>query len=68
MDLTKEQKQELQRIVGDKYANGAFAGMIFNAVINEGSVGMEEAIARALDVRLKMKSMAAEDYSDVPEV
>lgn len=66
--MNKEQKEELNRIVMDKYSSGAFAGMVFNATIQKPDVNIEDLILAALQVRLTMKEMVKEDYSDVPKL
>ena len=33
VELTTKEKELLKQIVGDKFSNGAFAGMVFNAVV-----------------------------------
>ncbi len=64
--LTSEQKTLLQQIVNDKFAAGPFAGMIFNATVQEESqhdpVALQdripELIQNALQIRLYMKGLA----------
>ena len=54
-------KQLLKNIMDDKFSNGAFTGMIFNAQINAMTNGQvmstELLIEKALDIRLKALEM-----------
>lgn len=55
MELTKEQKDLLDVIMNDKYANGAFCGMIYNQVTKSDAysdAAIESEIILALRIRL----------------
>jgi len=62
VELNKEQKDELKRILDDKYSHGAFVGMItniyFNHVQTDNPIGADEIINQALLIRLQAKKMA----------
>ena len=55
--LTQDEELLLGEIEANKYANGPFAGMIFNA-IKKDNLTIEGLIQLALKVRVKMRDMA----------
>jgi hypothetical protein len=60
--MDNEQKQLLKTIMDDKFSNGAFCGMIFNAQVDAATKGQtvstEYLIERALSIRLKALEMS----------
>ena len=55
--LTKDEELLLGEIEENKYANGPFAGMIFNA-IRKDNMTIEDLIKLALKVRVVMRDMS----------
>jgi hypothetical protein len=60
--LNEQQQGLLKAIMIDKFSNGAFCGMVFNAYIqnmlNNGTTDIEGLIATALNVRLKAMELS----------
>ena len=68
-EYTQKELELLHEIMTNKYANGAFAGMIFNACIANRDLTTDEAIQKALQVRLKLQQVADkhEEKLQLPE-
>lgn len=58
MALNKEQKELLKQIVSDKFAIGAWTGMVYNAKIANPNASLEYLMELALEVRLKAVELA----------
>ena len=62
IELTQQEKDLLDVIMNDKFAQGAFCGMIFNAVEKYGISNsielIDEQIKLALDVRLRAMELS----------
>ena len=58
MTLTQDEKDLLASIMEDKYAVGAFSGMVFNAVISNKDMTTEEVLKKALEVRLELRRLS----------
>lgn len=56
--LTSEEVLLLREIEDNKYANGPFAGMIFNAYVQHPGSNIDELIKSALAVRIRMKQLS----------
>lgn len=59
MELTREQKDLLDVIMNDKYANGAFCGMIFNSV-DKLDIPNDELIDLQIQLALRVRLRAME--------
>lgn len=59
MELTKQEKDLLDIIMTDKYANGAFCGMIFND-ISKRDTDSQEIIDLSIKLALKVRIRAME--------
>ena len=64
MELTRDQKDLLDVIMNDKYANGAFCGMIFNSLAQrsmspkEAELAIDMMIQYALMIRLRAMELS----------
>ena len=59
--MEEKQKELLSTIMNDKFARGAFAGMIFNQWESGGDFNLQtldEIIERALTVRLRLEELS----------
>lgn len=58
MELTQEEKKLLKDIMSNKYSNGSFAGMIFNAVLSTDKTP-DEVVKVALSTRVRLDYLAS---------
>ena len=58
IEFSKEELDLLKAIVNDKFAVGAFSGMVFNALIERQSDNIDYHLQQALRVRLRLLELA----------
>jgi len=66
MTLNQEELAELKAIAKDKYAIGAFSGMITNLQFNHPESTTEEILQKAVGVRLKIKELTSVKVPPIP--
>ena len=55
VQFTGDESALLEKIYQDKFAVGAFSGMIFNASLSNPDKSIDELLKSALSIRLRMK-------------
>jgi len=60
--MNDDKKELLKSIMQDKFSNGAFCGMIFNAYIDAANKGINPNVDELIDIALKIRLRAMELY------